>query len=189
MILIGGTQSSGTTLLLALMHRLGANTGYRDGKVNEVMDSSRFGKGLEYKRETRRDSKTKTKPVVIKEACWTNKNGNMRTVMRHYDEEKAPVHLIICTRNFDSTTKSVQNFQIEFGRALDTDSDIEGHLHTLLVSAGRVELESVTLIDFPRYAVDCEYLRKKLEKFESYLPKFDELRTVFKETVKKEKIL
>lgn len=163
-LLIGGTQSSGTTLMLALLHRLGGNTGYTDKEVDRIMigDNDRnSGKGLEYHRDKKQGN-----PDIVKEACWDTDNGRKYNVIRHATTET--LSIILCVRNLDNTVKSVRNFQSlkKYRNPMYPEAVIQKNLvegtHKLLLDMTRLDDMPISLIEFPRFALDVDYLESKL---------------------------
>lgn len=198
-VLIGGTQSSGTTLLLSLLHNLGGDTGYTDRHINDMLlggESYQSGKGLEYIREFEspkyKITVPETLPQIVKEACWITDTDRQRNVIRHGNDDTT--HILICIRNFDSTVKSVRNFLAMKERGKSTvqvSDEILRDSHKLILNtASKLPTAMVVLFEFPRFAVDYLYLEEKLQGITQYLDpdKLNLLKQIHFKTVRKDKI-
>jgi len=182
-ILIAGPTGTGTTFLLALLHRLGFETGF-DGALVDRVASGR-GKGLEYIRGkltrnpwlAEKEKGLDTSPQVIKQPIQDHGDdggtGVICDVLDIVDENDWIVqHLFVTVRNLTSVVESVTR------RAKTGDyvmykvkGDEAKRQRELLAAEGFYKLacklavreHPYTLIEFPKSVEDTEYCFRKLE--------------------------
>lgn len=188
MILIGGSPRTGTTLMLALMHGCGYDTGYqnRDWRKYKREQTN----GMEYIQDKNFRAFGKV-PYVVKHPTIDGK-----TVLHYTKNHKWEIdHLIFCIREVEDSVQSMIKFQVnrqhwnhkrrQFYQQQMQDPKIrERYAQSLRVQIPRdtqrffIEAAELTIdpiiIRYPRYKKDFEYLKKKL----GFIPE-DKLRASF----------
>lgn len=188
MILIGGSPRTGTTLMLALMHGCGYDTGYtnRDWRKYKREKTN----GMEYIQDKNFRAFNKT-PYVIKHPTIDGK-----TVLHYAKRHKWQIdHLIFCVREVEDTIKSMVEFQAnrrhwkparrQFYKKQMQNSEVRSRYENTLrvqiprdtqrffIEAAELIVNPIIIL-YPRYKTDFPYLKKKL----GFIPE-DKLRASF----------
>lgn len=158
-VLISGTGRAGTTFLVALLTALGLDTGFTSSQL-DTLPSYSYG-GLEC------DVRESSAPRIVK-APWLC--DHLEEVLS--SQEVAIEHLIVPVRDLYSTAQSRRRVSLlgkNLGGLWGTDSQKVGVQEAILaikffnlVYAAVGSDVPVTFIEFPRLALDGEYLYSKL---------------------------
>jgi len=206
-ILIAGPTGTGTTFLLALLHRLGFETGFDDAHVDKV--TSGRGKGLEYVRGkltrnpwlVEKEKGRDISPQVIKQPIQDHGDdggtGIICDVLDIADENDWIIrHLFVTVRNLTSVVESIAR-RVKKGDYVmyKVKGDEAKRQRELLAAEGFYKMacklavrdHPYTLIEFPESVYDPEYCFGKLKPvLNSILHPLDKFVKVHQEVARKD---